>query len=149
MVFANIVQQLIRSRSLPVVKPEKMRKPRKAVALNNLKLDDIKASFSKLVPVQELQVLADLALFVSFHAQAECGSNPCDIAAAYKNLCAFNDLQVALVKRIRRLVAAQQDLLPPAAFLDQLFQEATRAGIGSELASVFQRCLAEGSSIVV
>jgi hypothetical protein len=68
-------------------------------------------------------------------------SNRWDIAAAYKTLCAFNELQVTLVKRMRRLVAAQQELLPPATFMEQLFREAKNAGIGSELASALQRCL--------
>ena len=79
-------------------------------------------------------MLAEVALFVSFHAQAN---------RSLELLASLNALQLTLIKRIMQLAASHPLLMPDSAFIDQLFLEAKRAGFERKLASAFQQCLIE------
>lgn len=123
---------------------EMMPKPHDTVE-NDLLLDEIRDCFARLRPDQQVQVLADIALFVCFQAREHGSPEPEHFAMAHKQLCAMNELQMLLVKQIARSVASQERLQIPQAFIDQLFQEANNAGLRSKLASAFHHCLPEVS----
>src|SRR5262249_33681233 len=98
---------------------------------NQADLDEIGVRFSNLPARHQLQVLAEVALFVCLHAQVNSG------------LASLNALQLTLITRIMRLAASHPLLMPDSAFIDQLFREAKSASFERKLASAFQQCLTE------
>ncbi len=116
-----------------------MAEPRQHASLN-----DIKAGFLDLTADQQLRVLAEVALFLSFHAQKHRDPKKCDLSAAHQKLCSLNDLQLILVKHIAQIVVPNRPQTPPIAFLDQFFEEAKKAGFQKELSWAFGQCLAGG-----
>ncbi len=118
----------------------KMPKPHKHVGV-----DQIKASFCMLPARQQLRVLAEVLLFVSFHAQTHCDPEHRDLSAAYQKLCSLNELQLIIAKQIVQLAASRPLGMPQSALIDQLFGKAQSAGFQKKLASAFQQCLADGT----